>query len=549
MFLKVNKKSGKTYLSIVEAVWENGSSKHKTIAALGAVESYSREQLINIGSKLLRFAGLTDNFTDFSSMKEMSRHNWGCVAVAQKLWDDFQFSSLFSRLSAKTKIKFPLEESIFKIVSTRLVKPMSKLALFQNQANFLGIDDVSLQHLYRCLDFLSDHKDDIEEHIYKCNRDLFNMQVDVVFYDVTTFYFESNRPDSFKNFGYSKDCKFGEVQVVLGMIMNSEGRPVGFEYFPGNTFEGSTLTAALEKLKQKFQIERVIVVADRGINSKLNLKAITDAGYHYIVGSRLKSMKKPIQKQVLDQTAYETVQQDENKQPIFKVAEFAYQNEILIMDENKKKTKRILKERLICSWSLERAKKDKSDRSRLIEKARSLVTKPSEILNKRGARKYIDISLDQGEVELNEARILADEAWDGFYGIQTSDPLLTKNEIMDAYKKLWKIEEIFRVMKSTLETRPMFHWTPNRIKGHLTACFMAFVIERTIEIEVFKKKDIHLSAQAIQDALASLQISEISIEGKILKLRSAISKPAQEILNTFNIIPPKPAQFKDDIKA
>lgn len=152
------------------------------------------------------------------------------------------------------------------------------------------------------MDILSEEKNRLEEHLFRANRDLFNQKVDVVFYDVTTFHFESVRADSLREFGYSKNAKFNEVQVVLSLYIDCEGRPVGYDLFPGNTFEGKTLGHALETLEKRFGIRNVIIVADRGINSKLNLKRIVEKGYGYIFASRIKSLPKAMQNRLLDRS-------------------------------------------------------------------------------------------------------------------------------------------------------------------------------------------------------------------------------------------------------
>ena len=550
MFIKQTKKSGKTYLALVEAYWENGKSKQRTIASLGNFESFSRDQLLSLGAKFLALAGAPQP-SSLESLQEVQRVNWGCSAICKRLWSDFLFNSLFARLKAATKIKFQLEDAVFRVVATRLSEPLTKLSLFHSQQSYVGADSVDLQHLYRCLDFLSAHKDEIESHIFKINRNLFNMKVDVVFYDVTTFYFESNRPDLFKNFGYSKDCKFGEVQVVMGMIMNAEGRPVGFEYFPGNTFEGSTLTVALQSLKRRFSIDRVIVVADRGMNSKLNLKAVRDLGFHYIVGSRLKSMTTTLKKQILDVESYSAVANDSAGNPVFKLKEFSYNNAVVVETRDPqgkiKKDTHILQERLMCSWSLERATKDKQDRERLVLKANDFAKHPAKVMDKRGAKKYLKpLTNEASAYSVDQSKIDADAEWDGIYGIQTSDHELSQTDVLDAYKNLWRIEEIFRTLKSTLEMRPMFHWTPDRIKGHMVACFISFVFERTIELAVQSHCNHHLSSAAIREAIYSMQMSKIlTQQNQTLLVRSQITPDAEKILTAMKVSPPKAAQLQN----
>jgi transposase len=378
---------------------------------------------------------------------------------------------------------------------------------------------------------LAEHKEEIEKQIFLKNSTLFNQKIDVVFYDVTTYYFESNKADEFKDFGFSKDNKINEVQVMMGLLIDLEGRPIGYELFPGNTFEGNTLEKSLDKLKKRFNINKVIIVADRGLNSKLNFKKIKDKGYEYIVGSKLKSMPANIKKEALDLSSYiyMTKKHDENSLK-YKVIE--YINHVKTKDEIIK-----LKERIICTYSPKRAEKDKKDRERLIEKAKELLDTPSKLTNKRGAKKYIDSTIENPL--LDENKIQKDAKWDGIYGIQTSTENLSVEEIETAYHQLWKIEESFRVLKTNLEARPIFHWTERRIKGHFMLCFIAFLLERTLELELNKNK-ISYSVERIRVSLSALELSILNMEDKQYILRSKPDELAKSIFKTLKIKLPQP---------
>jgi len=298
------------------------------------------------------------------------------------------------------------------------------------------------------------------------------MQIDVVFYDVITFSFESVRKDSLRDFGFSKDAKFKEVQVVMGLLIDREGRPIGYELFSGNTFEGKTLEVSLDKLKKRFTIGKVIIVADRGINSKINLMHIKDKGYDYIFASRIKNMKKDIKEEIFNKEGFK-----DTDGISYKIIDYV----------NKVNKTYELPENLIITYSSQRAQKDRADRERLIKKARTLLKNKSYITasNKRGGKKYLKSSKDINWA-LDEEAIKKDEMFDGYYGIETSEKNLTAKEILKAYHTLWKIEESFRIMKSTLSVRPVFHWTESRIKGHFVICFLAFLLERTLEFKLKK---------------------------------------------------------------
>jgi transposase len=350
------------------------------------------------------------------------------------------------------------------MVIQHLLDPCSKLKTYEKQENFLGLDEVDLNSLYRSLDLLADNKEKIEEDLFFRNRNLFNMEIDVAYYDVTTFYFESVKQNELKDFGFSKDCKFNQVQVVMGLFVDCEGRPIGYELFKGNVFDGKTLEKSLEMLKERFKIRRVIVVADRGINSKSNLLKLKSLGYGYIVASRLKSMSKEIIEEALSDKDYIEVSDEE-----FKYKVLNYSNKV---------NREELPERLIVTYSGKRARKDRADRNRILEKTRKLLKDPSKIdaSNKRGGKKFIKFT-GKKKWELDREAIKSSERFDGYYAIQTSETNVSPREILVKHHGLWKIEESFRIMKSNLEVRPIFHWTEKRIRGHFVLCFLAFLLE------------------------------------------------------------------------
>lgn len=316
----------------------------------------------------------------------------------------------------------------------------------------------------------------------------------------------------------------------MGLLIDLEGRPIGYELFSGNTFEGNTLEISLDKLKERFNINKVVIVADRGLNSKFNFKKIKDKGYEYIVGSKLKNMPAKIKKEALDLSSYSYICEDPDKDSLkYKIIE--YINSVKLENSTVN-----LKERIICTYSPKRAKKDQKDRERFIEKAKEILNTPSKLANKRGAKKYIDSTIENPI--LDEEKIQEDSQWDGIYGIQTSTEDLSIKKIEEAYHQLWKIEESFRVLKTNLEARPVFHWTEKRIKGHFVLCFMAFLLERTLELEL-KKNNISYSVEKIRTSLSSLELSVINMEDKQYLLRSNPDKLAKNIFKTLDIKMPQ----------
>lgn len=544
MFIKISRSKNFKYVRLVRAYREDGKAKHEVLFNLGRLDQLENNpEFAKVFKKLAAIAGAKS--INIEECSEAQMYNWGYL-VYKKLWDKFRLKEILKAAQVKHgKSKFDLNSSSFLMAIQHLLSPASKLGTYNGQQLYAKLPEIELHHLYRSLDILCKEKEAIETHLFQMNRDLFNMKVDIVFYDVTTFHFESVRQDSLKDFGYSKNAKFNEVQVVLGMLIDCEGRPVGYELFPGNTFEGKTLEVALESIEKRFGIRNIIIVADRGINSKLNLKQIKDKGYGYIVASRIKSMPKEIQAEILNQENYITLSRNEEDGVVcYKAIDYA--NQFKIKDENRsdniKRKKQIiveLAEKLLITYSDKRARKDKADRERLLEKAKYLLQDKSKIRssNKRGGKKYIQ-EIKQADWSLDNAAIARDEKWDGYYGIQTSEKDLSVSEILSAHRTLYKIEESFRIMKSTLEVRPIFHWTEDRIKGHFVICFLAFLLERTLELKL-QHIDMPASPQKIRDALNSMQFAEVEIQGEKFLVKTKSHELAPKILRQLKIQSPK----------
>jgi transposase len=544
MYIKITKSKNFKYAQLVRSYREDGKIKHEVLIKFGRLDHLENNPAWQkIAMKLGEIAGA--NSTNIDTCSEASILNWGYL-VYKKLWNKFKLKEILSSVQQSGgKSQFNLNNASFLMVLQHLLLPTSKLGAYHKQTRYAKLPEVELHHLYRALDILCAGKSTIESHLFNMNRNLFNMQIDVVFYDVTTFHFESVRQDSLRDFGFSKNAKFNEVQVVLGMLVDCEGRPVGYELFPGNTFEGKTLEAALDTIKMNFDIRNIIIVADRGINSKLNLKLIKDKGYGYIVAARIKSMPESIQTNILKHEDYTILSQNEEDGVVqYKVID--YVNQFKIKDEdrdvNTKRKKRItveLAEKLIITYSDKRAKKDKVDRERLLDKANYLLEEQSRIQssNKRGGKKYIK-EMKKTEWTLDSAAIERDEKWDGYYGIQTSEKDLSAEKILEAHHTLWRIEESFKIMKSTLEVRPVFHWTEDRIKGHFVICFLAFLLERTLEFKL-KSAAIQASPQKIREALNSMQFAEIDLHGNTYLVKTKSEALSSQILRQLKINPPK----------
>ena len=535
MYLRTTKGTNRTYLSIVEGYRDKGKSKQKTLFSFGAIDKINKEQIYNLAHKMLEFCNVPDVF-NMKASREISRRNWGAYRVVDKLWNDFKLDNIFNKLLSGRKLKINVKEVMSLLLSERLCEPSSKLGSFKKQGYYYGLkEEIKLESIYRTLDILNDYKEELEEHIFLRNKKLFNMSVNVALYDVTTFYFESQKVDSLRDFGYGKDGKFNEVQVVFGLLTNTEGRPVGFEVFSGKTGEGRTFTDAIHKIKARFNIEKITIVADRGLNAGENLLFLKDSSYEYIVASKLRTLSKDIQEKVLDLSDYKPLNGNED----FKYKIVEYSKPI----RRAGKIVANIPSRIICTWSAKRKQKDIKDRLRLIKKAENILLK-KQLNDTRGANRYISKN-KTSEAELNLSRIEQDSRWDGIYGIEVSDFNTSVEEVLNNYKSLWKIEKSFNIFKSHLETRPMFHWSPSRIRGHLVLSYIAFLFERTLELKLEKLGIKDVSEHKIRASLKEMEFSEVDFDGRRIFMRANIGELSKNILKALKIKEPKPMSLPE----
>ena len=240
MFVKITKAKDKKYVQLVRSYREDGKVKHKLILNLGRTDiKENLDTLRSIGEKLIKLVGLNIPGATGGTIL-----NYGYLPY-KRLWERFGLQKILNSKDISGNIDFSLNDSVFLMGITHLLNPSSKLKAYNCKSRYLGLPDINLHHLYRSLDILANNKEKIEDYLFYRNKDLFNLSLDIVFYDVTTFYFESVKKDSLKDFGFSKDNKLNEVQVVMGLLIDKNGMPVGYELFPGNTFEGKTLEKSL----------------------------------------------------------------------------------------------------------------------------------------------------------------------------------------------------------------------------------------------------------------------------------------------------------------
>lgn len=538
MYIKVTKnQKGEAYHHLVESYREGGKVRQRTLLSLGRVEDGKLEELA------VAIAKHTDLISAVNLSKQVDvkdAYILGPLLVLERMVEVLGIKKLLSNIQAShPKLGLDIGRLVFTMMASRFVQPLSKLALFDRQIGRLypGMVDhgTKLHHLYRALDILAGHKEEAERFLFYHKKDLFNVGVDVVLYDLTTLRFESTvkEPGRLRQFGYSKEMRSDCTQVVLGLLTDADGIPLGFEVYPGSTFEGGTLAGIVEKMRKKFTVKRFVFVADRGLFSWGNLEHLRKDGGEFIVGMKMGTLAKHEQAGLYD------------------LSRFKFLGEELAVLETS-----VRGERCIVTWSRSRAERDRKAREEVLGKMRAKLTgaRPTKkFISHASHKKYLII--DEGKPPvINQQAVEADAAKDGFFAVATNVKSMTASEIVAHYKQLWKIEDAFGELKGTLKARPVYHWTDERIVGHLMVCFLAYLCEAhmtkairaqqvKMESKATAQKSIQtrqLTATVAMQELAGVLAIPVDVGASRIWVRTDLPPNTANLFKALNMkIPPK----------
>lgn len=437
----VRKKANKSGVISVQVV-DKSSGKYKLVKTIGS--SDKAQELSNLVSKgkeyIIKATGVQEfDFNDYEQiysqvLTSITSHKLvGIDLVLGKIFDDIGFNRI--------------EDELFKdLVLYRLVYPKSKLKTTEYLYRFAQ-KDYSEDDIYRYMDKLyNTQKELVQEISYEHTLKVLPNGISVVFYDVTTIYFETDYEDDLRKTGFSKEGKHQNPQIVLGLLVSQGGYPLAYDIFQGKQYEGHTMLPIINSFREKYKIEKLVVVADSGLLSKDNIEELMSNKYEFILGARIKNEKQPIKNKILDLSLKD--------------------GESTIIEKDGLK--------LIITYSDNRAKKDKYNRGKGLKRLEKnlktgKLTKNS--INNRGYNKFLEMDGDI-QVKINQEKIKADEKWDGLKGYITNSTL-DKKIILDNYKQLWLIEKAFRIAKTDLKIRPVFHYKQRRIEAHICLNFVA----------------------------------------------------------------------------
>jgi transposase len=478
---KLKSPNGKTYIQVVD----KSNGKYNVVKSFGSYKNESEYQQLfsraqdwinnHSGALELDFSN-TDFYIDqfFSSITSMKRVGY-----------DLLLGRIFDQIGFNT-IK---DEFFRELVLARVAFPKSKLKTTEFLYRYKQIDWDEDQ-LYRYLDKLHQSQKELVQQIsYAHTLGLFNNNIGVVFYDVTTLYFEIDQDDDLRKTGFSKEGKHQNPQIILGLLVSKNGYPLAYEIFEGNKFEGHTMLPVVDAFKSKYNLDKLIIIADSGLLSSANIDELLSKEYEFILGARIKNESKAIKEEIL------SLRLRNGESAVIKRGDL----------------------KLVISYSDDRARKDAYNREkglRRLEKQlkRGRLTKAS--INNRGYNKFLTL---EGEISisLDRIKIAEDSKWDGLKGyISNAD--LTKDQIIENYQHLWQIEKAFRISKSDLKIRPIYHRLQRRIEAHICITFAAHKVYKELERQLAEKKSKISPTKAIEIAENIMEVTiQLPQNGKL----------------------------------
>jgi len=521
MFARVKKSGHYEYLQIVENRREGKKTIQRVIATIGRMDQLrAKGEIESLARSLSRFSekvlmvlsGRSDGI--HAEAKKI-----GPALVFDRLWKELEIKRILGRLLSDRKFGFDVERAIFLTVLHRLFVSGSDRSCDKWHRDYVinGVDGLSLHHLYRAMTFLGEEiedqkdrppfsprcaKDLIEEDMFTLRQDLFS-GLDVVFFDTTSVYFEGAGGETIGQRGHSKDHRPDLNQMVVGVILDNNGNPICCEMWPGNTADVNSLIPVIKRIKQRFHICRFCIVSDRGMISEETMAYLEKEKILYILGARMRRVKE-IKEEVLSRGGrYREV----------------YPEGLSSKDPSPLKVKEVNvgDRRYIVCLNEREARKDAADRQSIIDALEEkLRSNPKSLVGNKGYRKYL--SMDKDTVSINQQKVHEEERFDGKWVLKTNAEL-TAEQVALKYKELWQVEQVFRDIKSILDTRPIFHQKDETIRGHVFCSFLALVLRKELDRRLEKAGHCFEWADIKQD-LKSLQEILIEDDGKKLAIRS-----------------------------
>lgn len=560
---KVKAKTGRggydEYVRVVESYRENGKVRQRIIANLGNVKTLKKD-IHKIVNGLLRAVdehGLVDPATG----ERCKAKEYGIRYVVEHLWERLGFSEIYKHVEIRGgREAVPYEKYISMMVVNKLSDPESKLGIFRWLARVWwpdsgfpeelynesldpkqqkGLSRKEAMKFYRAMDEMIKKKEELENHIYHKLRDLFSIEVDIIFYDLTSSYFEGEGPGEIASLGYSRDNEPGKPQIVVGIIM-CKGFPIGHEIFEGNRVDKKTVKEILNKIKWQYKIHQCIFVGDRGLISQENLKDLEEEKEFDSILALKKRRNNEVKRILLGEKPLVFCKEKEDME----WAEVAGENKvryIVVRNPEVAKGQKEWREKHIKELDAELRSLQEKVNSQKRTSIKNTTEKVVEILSHHHGRRYFAYSFDKGDKRfrywIKDESLRLEESLDGVYILRTKEQSLSPIEIIKNYKGLMEVERSFRIMKDVLDLRPFRHHKDIRVRAHVLICFIALLFSKIME-KYLKDKKVDLSAPMAWESLKNMQITEIEFHGDKYQYLTELTYYQKIILNALGIKPP-----------
>ena len=540
MFFRTKPAKGYRYLQIARSVRRGKTVRQEIIATVGRLdvlqESGQLDSLLRSGLRFARRVKVLDAHAA-GQTEPVSIIKVGPDLVFGRLWETTGLAAIVRGLAGGRKHEFDLERAVYLTVLHRLFASGSDRAaeVWKENYRIPGAEGLCLHQLYRTMGWLGEEigqglmgsprctKDLIEEELFERGRDLFS-EVGLVFFDTTSIYFEGQGGESIGQHGHSKDHRPDLRQMIVGVALDVEGRPICCEMWPGNTTDVKSLIPVVERMRTKFRVREVCVVSDRGFVSEANISAMErmDPPVHYVIGVRMRRVKEVGEVVLKDRSAWREVTPERKraKDPApLKVKDLEVDGR-----------------RYVVCLNEEEKRKDARDREAIVESlGKALKGGDKSLVGNKGFRRFLKSS-GRGGFAIDEEQVRRDAKYDGIFVLRT-DTDHDAETVADIYKTLWMVEDTFRTAKSILDTRPIYHKCDETIRGHVFCSFLALCLKRELELRL-EEKDLEAEWAQIIRGLDNLQLVELKAQGSRFLLRSQITGDASQALRAEEVAMP-----------
>jgi hypothetical protein len=550
MFFRVKQSGPRQYLQIVENFRADGRVRQRVLTTLGRLDELRRsgnlDGLLASGARFAEHVLLLTAHRN-GQVPVMQAHRIGPTLIFERLWQETGCQQVLRDLLASRHFEFSVERAVFLTVLHRLCATGSDRAGQRWKEDYLidGAEDLELHHLYRAMAWLGEElpaaqqqerlalvprctKDVIEERLFARRSDLFS-ELDLVFFDTTSLYFEGEGGETLGHYGHSKDHRPDLHQMVVGVVLDGDGRPISCELWPGNTADVTTLIPVVDRLGRRFRIRQACIVADRGMICDDTVATLEEVGRPYILGARMRKQKEVRAQVLADRGRFRVVQgpreRSDDPAPL------------------KVKEVRIGGRRYVVCINSEQVEHDREQREKIVDALREQLRQGDKsLVGNKGYRRYLKVEGDR-HFAIDEAKLAEEARYDGTWVLRTNTALPTA-EVALQYKKLWMVEQWFRTCKSLLDTRPIFHHCDATIRGHVFCSFLALVLRQELQARLAARGFRFEWADIMRD-LERVHSVHVAQDSKDYRLRSELENTAGRVFQSVGVAVPPTVQEMD----